>query len=389
MFEPYVFLRELATRWDVLAFIVVIGLIVFLGETSRGLFSPLSQLSVTPLSLDPIHLPEYAARTTFRMMAGPVLSLVFTLTYATWAAKSERAGKILVPILDILQSVPILGFISVTAVFFLSLAPGRVLGAEFVAIFAIFTSQAWNMAFSFYQSLRTIPIELIEATESFRLSPWMRFWQLEVPFGLPALIWNMMMSMSGGWFFVVASEAVVVGHTTFALPGVGSYIALAISQKNLGAIGWAILTMLIVILLYDQLLFRPLVAWADRFRVEQEPGARVPQSWALTMMRRSRLISAATMAFHSAVLWTSRAVKRRDEPAPDAGSRPKRRSLDLVWVSLIIAAVVLGLWHIVGVLIVNTPPREALEVGGLALLTALRVFILISLASVIWVPIGV
>jgi NitT/TauT family transport system permease protein len=389
IFEPYVFLRELATRWDVLAFIVVIGLIVFLGETSRGLFSPLSQLSVTPLSLDPIHLPEYAARTTFRMMAGLVLSLVFTLTYATWAAKSERAGKILVPILDILQSVPILGFISVTAVFFLSLAPGRVLGAEFVAIFAIFTSQAWNMAFSFYQSLRTIPIELIEATESFRLSPWMRFWQLEVPFGLPALIWNMMMSMSGGWFFVVASEAVVVGHTTFALPGVGSYIALAIAQKNLGAIGWAILTMLIVILLYDQLLFRPLVAWADRFRVEQEPGARVPQSWALTMMRRSRLISAATLAFHSAVLWTSRAVKRRDGPAPDAVSRPKRRSLDLVWVSLIIAAVVLGLWHIVGVLIVNTPPREALEVGGLALLTALRVFILISLASVIWVPIGV
>jgi NitT/TauT family transport system permease protein len=388
-FEPYVFLRELATRWDVLAFIVVIGLIVFLGETSRGLFAPLSQLSVVPLSLDPIHLPEYAARTTFRMMAGLALSLIFTLTYATWAAKSERAGKILVPILDILQSVPILGFISVTAVFFLSLAPGRVLGAEFVAIFAIFTSQAWNMAFSFYQSLRTIPLELTEAAESFRLSPWMRFWQLEVPFGLPALIWNMMMSMSGGWFFVVASEAVVVGHTTFALPGVGSYIALAIAQKNLGAIGWAILTMLIVILLYDQLMFRPLVAWADRFRVEQEPGARVPESWALTMMRRSRLISAATLAFHSAVLWTSRAVKRRDAPAGDAGARPTRKSLDLVWVLLMVMAVILGLWHIVAVLIANTPAREALQVGGLALLTMLRVFILIALASAIWVPIGV
>ena len=170
------------------------------------------------------------------------------------------------------------------------------------------------MAFSFYQSLRTIPVELTEAADSFRLSPWMRFWQLEVPFGMPALIWNMMMSMSGGWFFVVASEAVVVGHTTFALPGVGSYIALAIAQKNLVAIGWAILTMLIVILLYDQLLFRPLVAWVDRFRVEQEPGSRVPDSWALTMMRRSRLITAATVAFHSAVLWTSRAVKRSDAP---------------------------------------------------------------------------
>ncbi len=387
-FEPYVFLRELATRWDVLAFIVVIGLIVFLGETSRGLFAPLSQLTTTPLSLDPVHLPEYAARTTFRMLAGLVLSLLFTLTYATWAAKSERAGKLLVPILDILQSVPILGFISVTAVFFLSLAPGRVLGAEFVAIFAIFTSQAWNMAFSFYQSLRTIPTELTEAADSFHLSPWMRIWQLEVPFAMPALIWNMMMSMSGGWFFVVASEAVVVGHTTFALPGVGSYIALAIEQKNLRAIGWAIATMLIVILVYDQILFRPLVAWVDRFRVEQEPGARIPGSWALTMMRRSRLIQATTVAFHAAVLATSRLVRRPERAVVPAQFRPGRR-LDLLWMSLVILAVILGLWHIVAVLIAHTSLREALQVCGLALLTMLRVFVLIALASCIWVPIGV
>ncbi len=387
-FAPYVFLRDLASRWDVLAFIVVIGLIAFLGETSRGLFAPLSQLEITPLSLDPIHLPEYAARTTFRMLAGLALSLVFTLTYATWAAKSERAGKLLVPILDILQSVPILGFISITVVFFMSLAPGRVLGAEFAAIFAIFTSQAWNMAFSFYQSLRTVPHELMEAAESFRLSPWMRFWQLEVPFGMPALIWNMMMSMSGGWFFVVASESISVGHTTVALPGVGSYIALAIAQKNLVAIGWAIATMLVVILLYDQLLFRPLVAWVDRFRVEQEPGVVVPDSWALTMMRRSRLIQAATVAFHSIVLWTSRAVKRTDQPSVETALGPKR-SLDIFWVSLVIAAVVLGLWHIVWVLIKNTSLPEALRVCGLATLTMLRVFILIALASLVWVPIGV
>src|SRR5260370_32834428 len=339
-FEPYVVLRDAVTRWDVLAFIVVIGLIVFLGETSRGLFAPLTALEATPISLDPWHLPEYAARTTFCMFAALALSLVFTLTYATWAAKSDRAGKLLVPILDILQSVPILGFISITVVFFMSLQPGRVLGAEFAAIFAIFTSQAWNMAFSFYQSLRTVPTELIEAAESFRLSPWMRFWQLEVPFGMPALIWNMMMSMSGGWFFVVASESISVGPTTVALPGVGSYIALAIEQKNLVAIGWAIATMAIVILAYDQLIFRPLVAWVDRFRVEQEPGARVPDSWALTMMRRSRLIQAATVAFHAAVMFTSRAVKRRDdEPLHERDDKP-RRSLDLLWVMLIVAAVV-------------------------------------------------
>jgi len=387
-FEPLIVLRDAVTRWDLLAFIVVIGLVVFLGETSRGLFAPLTALEATPISLDPRHLPEYAARTTFRMFAALALSLVFTLTYATWAAKSERAGRLLVPILDILQSVPILGFISITVVFFMSLAPGRVLGAEFAAIFAIFTSQAWNMAFSFYQSLRTVPTELIDAAESFRLSPWMRFWQLEVPFGMPALIWNMMMSMSGGWFFVVASESISVGHTTVALPGVGSYIALAIEDKNLAAIGWAIATMAIVILLYDQLIFRPLVAWVDRFRVEQEPGARVPDSWALTMMRRSRLIQGATLAFHAAVMFTSRAVRRKDHPIVQAVNKPMR-SLDWLWVSLIVAAVVLGLWHIVVVLIQNTPLREALQVCGLALLTMLRVFALIVLASLVWVPVGV
>ncbi|HTV98151.1 MAG TPA: ABC transporter permease subunit [Steroidobacteraceae bacterium] len=389
-FEPYVFLKGLASRWDVLAFIVVMGVIAFLGETARGLFAPLAQLETTPLSLNPSHLPEYAARTTFRMLAALFFSLVFTLTYATWAAKSERAGRLLVPILDILQSVPILGFISITSVFFLSLAPGRVLGAEFVAIFAIFTSQAWNMAFSFYQSLRTVPTELNEAAESFRLSPWMKFWQLETPFAMPALVWNMMLSMSGGWFFVVASESITVGHSSVALPGVGSYIALAIEQKNLRAIGWAILTMLIVILLYDQLLFRPLVAWVDRFRVEQEPGERVPEAWALTMMRRSRLINAATLSFHNLVFWTSRLVKRTDAPViEEPDPPPRRRSLDLLWVSLLVVVVVASLWHLAAGLIAHTSLGEALRVCGLACITMLRVFVLIALASLVWVPIGI
>ena len=230
---PFGFIREYVTRWDVVALVVVLGLVALLAEASRGLLAPLSQLDTTPLSLSIGRLPEYAARTTLRMFAALGLSLVFTLTYATWAARSPRAARVLVPLLDILQSVPILGFISVTVVFFMSLAPGRVLGAEFAAIFAIFTSQAWNMAFSFYQSLRTVPAELAEAATSFHLTPWMRFWQLDVPFALPALCWNMMMSMSGGWFFVVASESISVGHTSVALPGIGSYIALAIEQRNL------------------------------------------------------------------------------------------------------------------------------------------------------------
>lgn len=385
--NPFAFIRNLVTQWDAVAIVVVIGLMIFLAEASRDLFAPLAQLSATPLSLRPVHLPEYAAQTMLRMFAALALSLLFTFTYATWAAKSERAERLLVPMLDILQSVPILGFISITVVFFMSLAPGRMFGAELAAIFAIFTSQAWNMAFSFYQSLRTIPVELVEASASFQLSPWMRFWQLEVPFAMPALIWNMMMSMSGGWFFVVASEAISVGHTTVALPGIGSYIALAIEQRDLCAIGWAIATMFIVILLYDQLLFRPLVAWADRFRMEQDPGVPVPQSWVLTAMRRSRLLTPLRLLFHTAVRQTRWAIPWRT--APSAGVPNTALRSDLPWIVLVIAAVTFGLWHIVFVLLAHTALREAADIIALALITMLRVFILIGLASLVWVPIGV
>jgi NitT/TauT family transport system permease protein len=384
---PFAFVRELATRWDAIALVLVIGVVAFLGEASHGLLAPLARLEATPLSLDPAHLPEYAARTTLRMFAALGLSLAFTLTYATWAAKSVRAGKLLVPILDILQSVPILGFISITVAFFMSLVPGRVLGAELAAIFAIFTSQAWNMAFSFYQSLRTVPVELTEAADSFQLSPWMRFWQLEVPFGLPALIWNMMMSMSGGWFFVVAAESISVGHTSVALPGIGSYIALAIAERNLTAIGWAIVTMLIVILLYDQLIFRPLVAWADRLRFEQDPSGRVPRSWALLVMQRSRLLSAITGTFYAAVRWTSWAMPIGAAKAPRASVQ--QRPVDWLWTALITALVALALWKMMRGLVVDTSVSEVTTVVKLALFTMLRVFLLISIASVIWVPIGV
>src|SRR5581483_6393687 len=189
------------SRWDLLAALLVFGIVALCAEASRNLLQPLNELTQAPLSLDPWRLPEYAIRTTFRMLVALGLSLLFTFTYATLAAKSRRAELLLLPLLDILQSVPILGFISVTVVFFMALAPGRVLGAEFAAIFAIFTSQAWNMAFSFYQSLRTVPAELVEASRCFRLNAWMSFWRVDVPFAMPQLIWNMMMSMSGAWFF--------------------------------------------------------------------------------------------------------------------------------------------------------------------------------------------
>jgi NitT/TauT family transport system permease protein len=384
--------RRLLTRWDLLAILVVLGLLAFLGEASRGLLAPLTRVESTPLSLSPVYLPEYAARTTLRMLAGLALSLLFTFTYATWAAKSPRAGRLLVPMLDVLQSVPILGFLSATVVFFMSLAPGKVLGVELAAIFTIFTSQAWNMAFSFYQSLRTVPVELTEAARSFRLSAWARFWRLEVPFGMPGLVWNMMMSMSGGWFFITLSEAISVGHTRIMLPGMGAYIALAIDQKNLPAIGYAILTMLIVIMIYDQLLFRPLVTWSDRFRFDLEPGVRPPTSWALTMMRRSTLLRSAGRLFGR--LWR---ILRRPfaalvpstpgnfrEITPDEARRADILSYTVIAVVTALAAYKAGTFLAQGFEF-----REVVTTFKLGLLTMIRVFVLIALASIIWVPIGV
>ena len=234
-------------------------------------------------------LPYYALRTTLRMFVAIAASLVFTFTYATIAAKSRRAEIVLIPLLDILQSVPILGFLSFTVTFFLGLFPGSVLGAECAAIFAIFTSQAWNMAFSFYQSLRTVPRDLDEVARGFRLSGWQRFWQLEAPFAMPGLIWNMMMSMSGGWFFVVASEAITVGDTTIKLPGIGSYLATAIEQQahRCGARGRR-RRCSSSSLLYDQLLFRPIVAWAGKFRVELSAGQATESPGSCALFQRTR-----------------------------------------------------------------------------------------------------
>src|SRR5271168_3634416 len=209
--------------WDLVALPLVLGLIALVvwGGMAMGAHYHIGE--TLPISLDPWRLPEYALRTVLRMAAALVASLVFSLGYAALAAKSRAAEKILIPVLDILQSVPILGFLSITVTGFIALFPGPLLGVECAAIFAIFTSQAWNMTFSLYQSLRTVPGELIEAARMYHLSRWHGFWQLEMPFALPQLVWNMMMSVSGGWFFVVASEAITVaGHNT-QLPGIGSY----------------------------------------------------------------------------------------------------------------------------------------------------------------------
>ena len=377
--------RYLPSGWDLLAALLVLSFIVALADASQLLAQPLALLAHKRISLSPSHLPEYALRTSLRMLIALGCSLVFTFTYATLAAKSRRAGALLIPLLDILQSVPILGFISITVVFFLSLVPGKIFGAELAAVFAIFTSQAWNMAFSLYQSLRTVPDELEEAGKLFGLNAWARFWRIEVPFAMPQLIWNMMMSMSGGWFFVVASEAISVGHTTVALPGIGSYIAAAIAERSLPAIFWAIGTMLIVILIYDQLLFRPLVAWSERFRFDEQQSEEAPQSWALTMFRRSRLIRAIANPFLRFMQQTYRLAP----PAAGQFVRANTVSTALLWNGVLAAIATIALWRIGLFAERSFRLGDLLNAFGLGLITMVRVLVLIAVASAVWVPVGV
>ncbi|HQT67846.1 MAG: sulfonate ABC transporter permease [Rhodospirillales bacterium 20-60-12] len=380
--------RRLPNIWDLGAGLVVFSALIAVTHVARHTLGPLPAAQTTTIHLDPSYLPAYAVRTTLRMFAALLFSLIFTFTFATLAAKSRRAAMVLIPLLDILQSVPILGFLSFTVVFFMNLFPGRVLGAELAAIFAIFTSQAWNMAFSFYQSLTTLPSDLNEAAISFRLSAWQRFWKLDVPFAMPGLVWNTMLSMSGGWFFVVASEAITVGNTTFTLPGIGSYVATALDHKNIWAIGYAIFTMLIVILLYDQLLFRPLVAWSGKFRFETTAGISTPDPWMLLLIRRTRVLRWAGEAVGDAASALGR-LRLKLPARQAAANKPPSKIIDFIWIVLISAVALLALWRVVEYVSASLHWSDLATVLVDGLITMLRVVVLMIIAALVWVPIGV
>ncbi|HXC90615.1 MAG TPA: ABC transporter permease subunit [Stellaceae bacterium] len=375
--------------WDIVALPLVLGILALIAWGGAAMSVPYEAGQPLTISLDPSALPGYALRTVLRMAWALVASLVFSLAYAALAAKSRQAEKILIPLLDVLQSVPILGFLSITVTGFIALFPGRLLGVECAAVFAIFTSQAWNMTFSIYQSLRTVPGELIEAARMYHLSPWRRFWRLEVPHAVPSLVWNMMMSVSGGWFFVVASEAITVAGHTILLPGVGSYIATAIEQEDLPAIGWAVLVMFVVILLYDQLLFRPLIAWSRKFQPETAPDEDNVRPWFLIMLQRARLFELVQSGLLQANRAVDSAIARLGRlRLPAAERRPRagfERGFDLAVLALSASAAV---WIILYI----RAHVDAAEIGWvfvLGAITAIRVLVLIAIASVIWVPIGV
>ena len=246
---------------DVIVIPLIFGVFFMFAWAASKMGGKLQPVLESGVSTDLWNLPEYALRTTARMMIALAAAWIFSLIYAPLAAKHRRAELFMIPLLDIMQSVPILSYIAFTFTALLALFPGRLVGVEIAAIFAIFTSQVWNITFSLYQSLVTVPREMTEAAKVFQLNAWQKFWRLEMPFAMPGLIWNTMLSLSGGWFFVVAAESVTVADKNIALPGIGSFIALAIAERNMTAIFSAVMTMFAVIILYDQLLFRPLVVW--------------------------------------------------------------------------------------------------------------------------------
>lgn len=371
-----------------LALIVVVA---YVGSTALVPFQPPDVLP-EPISLDIVHLPYYLARSTLRMFIALFFSLLFTFTYGYVAAHSPRAERVLIPLLDILQSVPVLGFLSVTITFFIALFRGSLLGLEAASIFAIFTSQAWNMTFSFYHSLRTIPHEQQEVACLFRLSRWQYFIKVEAPNSMIGLTWNTMMSFGGGWFFVAASEAISVLNQDYRLPGIGAYVTEAIAQQNFGALIAAIVAMVIMIILVDQLVWRPVIAWSQKFRNEQSEAGETPRSWVLDLWRAARLPSLIGEALRPASEFVNRALS--GTLAPKSVQVAKSRAATPAWVDWVynglIAALVIGS---VAVLIRFIMSEVGLpEVGNtfvLGLITMLRVAVLTAISTLIWTPIGV
>jgi NitT/TauT family transport system permease protein len=337
--------RPWLSRWDLLVLPLVLVIAYLLTLAFQGASVPFGpEAPDLTVDLNPANLPYYGLRTLFRMFLAILASLAFTFTYAPLAATSRRAEAVLIPALDVLQSVPILGFLTVTTAIFVGAFRGSLLGLEAASVFAIFTSQVWNMTLSFYHALVTTPQELHEAATVLRLSRWQRFWKLEVPFATPSLVWNTMMSVSGGWFFVVAAEVIsVVGRDRDQfLPGIGAYVGAATQQGNLPAVGYAVLTMLILIVVYDQLFFRPIVAWAEKFKFEQSGAQEAATSWMLNALQRARFTNRVVALFEPLGEHLSLATSRKDRPGrplePPVVGRRRVALADRLWNALVVVA---------------------------------------------------
>ena len=313
----------------ILAGVAAVSLLVLAASRWATPLTP----SVT-ISLSPSVLPEYAAYSLLRMILGYLLSLIFTLIYGQIAATRRHAGTVMIPILDILQSIPILSFLPTVILLLVAAFPNSNVGLELSSVIFIFTSMAWNMTFSFYHSARTLPTDLQEVSTISRLRPWQRFIRLVVPASMIGLIWNSMMSWAGGWFFLMASEQFTLGSRSYQLPGLGSYLQAAANAGDTGAILLGLLTLILLIVLLDLVFWRPLVAWADKFKVEMSSGADEPHSFVLNALRRSALIGVINQRVFRPIGSVIASVLNRLQPLPKEEMQEKEqhsRQLSLFW----------------------------------------------------------
>lgn len=377
-------------RWDLFLLILLVSVLFFLGWAGEQMTVPYSLGDPLPISLSPKELPFYALRTVIRMFVALFFSILFAFIVGTLAAKNQKAERIIIPAIDILQAVPVLSFLAITVTGFIRLFPGSLLGPELASIFAIFTAQVWNITFGFYQSLKTVPHDLKEAAFMFQLSPWQRFFKVEVPYSMSSLLWNIMMSMSASWFFVVLSEAIAVSHQEIRLPGVGSYIALAIAEKDLYAVGYAIITMMVVIFLYDQILFRPLIAWSEKFKPELAPDETEYQSWLIDWLRGSILFKkfGKLLAIGKDSIINAKVFNKKHLRTLEEYERPETNG-NLVLNLILLGFIIIGGYFLFRFILAEVTLSEIWQVTILGACTGFRVLVLILISSIIWIPVGV
>ncbi|GIK57738.1 MAG: ABC transporter permease subunit [Chloroflexi bacterium] len=378
--------RRSFTWGDVLAFILIVALL-YVG-TRLAVAAP-ETITGPTISLAPRALPWYAALSVGRMTASYTLSLLFTLVYGRIAAYNHRAEQVMVPLLDVLQSVPILSFLPVVLLSLSAILPENA-AAEIASIVLIFTSQVWNMTFAWFQSLTTIPKELREASSIFRLNNWMQFRTLELPFAAISLVWNSMMSWAGGWFFLMAAESFTVGQRDFRLPGLGSYLHEAANQENFQAIFWGVATLVLVIVLLDQFIWRPLLAWSDRFKVEMVEDAEPPTSWFYNAWRSGRLADFVGRRLVKPFLErVDGGMVRRFPVRGTAVSGAQQRSWPGMVLTILIGAVLLMGLYRAGLVLLSLPLAQWQGIGLGLLATLLRVLLALAIALAWTVPVGV
>ncbi len=385
--------RPTFTWVDGVVLLVLFGLLWSAMHFGRGMLVAFDPAGVPDLDFSTSQIPYYAGRTLLRMWIAFAFSLFFAISLGYLAAKSLSARAVILPALDVLQSVPVLGFLSATVVGFMALFPGSLLGVECAAIFAIFTGQVWNMAFGFYHSMVTIPTDMQEAASTYGLSRWQRFRTVELPASAHSLIWNSMMSFGGGWFFVAQSEAISVMNKDIKLPGLGSYMAMAIEKGDNHAALLAVIAMLMLILVSDQLVWRPLLAWADKFKMELTESGLSPTSWVYKLLRGTYVFTWLALRVWQPMLDALDQALWRLKPRIGRAQRPTAQwPLRLAGIAL---ACWLGYEAILGVLAAISSLHGALTVASfghivwLGFLTLLRVLAMTVLATLIWTPIGV